>query len=140
MPSRSFPHRYMSVTFPSFALLSSPFDLANYHVISLKPSSRDYSITTIENYPLPHEHRILPSSPNSTSVSPPPSHPPILNSGAKQNTPRQEDTLTTIISKVLNKSGTHLPPRQSRFTILPMISSDITLLPRRIRRGQLSTG
>ena len=87
MPSRSFPHRDISATFPSFALLSSPFDLVNYHIISLKPSSRDHSTITIEIYPLPEEHRILSSSPNSTSVSPPPSHPPTLNSKPKQNYP-----------------------------------------------------
>ncbi|OBW64533.1 MAG: hypothetical protein AUREO_053980 [Aureobasidium pullulans] len=70
----------------------------------------------MKNYPLPREHRILTPCQNSTSVSPPPSHPPTLNSGPKQNTPRQEDTLTTIISKEIN--------RLIRFTITPVKFQD----------------
>lgn len=119
MSSRVFPIAIKSVRFPTllFALRSSPFDLANYHIISLEPISRDH-VSTIQNYPLPHEHRILTPCQNSTSVSPPTSRPPTFEQRSQTKLPLdKKHTLTTIISsKVLEQNNSiHPPSRQSRF-------------------------
>lgn len=94
----------------------------------------------MKNYPLPREHKILSSSPNITSISPPPSHPPTLDSGPKQNYPsirRYPDH--HYLKSFQQNNSIHRPASQVPRSCL-WSRQNWRVLPRRNWRGQLSTG